>query len=227
MAKLYEAVLDINYNGKQCVNRWNYVMDGTPAAVQGSFALIFAMGAIPDGTPAEYPPTGQFAWLRSMLVGPAQFIQMTARAIYDVTDFYSHPFPTGTGGGNSSGLPMSPFNALGFRTSRVRQDIDRGTRRFVGVSEAWANDFGELSTTAVTAMTEMAARMSANLTYDDEGNTLTFRPVIVKKEKYTTPAGNPAYRYYPPAQEATQMANLASGFTWSPYPNVRTQNSRK
>lgn len=67
--------------------------------------------------------------------------------------------------------------------------------------------------------------MSATLTYDDSGNTLTFTPCIAQKEEYTTPRGKKAYKYYP--TEVAQAAHLASGIAWSYYPQTRTQGSRQ
>jgi hypothetical protein len=70
--------------------------------------------------------------------------------------------------------------------------------------------------------------MGAIITYDDEGNTISFAPAIVGKEKYTPDPLKPdryAYRYYPTLAE--QMEHVAQGFNWDVYNQVRTQVSRQ
>ena len=64
--------------------------------------------------------------------------------------------------------------------------------------------------------------------YDDEGNTLTFTPIVCKKQKYAVPDSDPvryAYRYFP--TEAEQMDEIAEGVTWQAYTQTRSQTSRQ
>lgn len=221
---LYEVVLRSTYYGQQCVNRWNYASAGTPATVLGSFGLLYAMGFIPDGTPPTFPSLKIFSGIRAISVGNVIFNNASARAIYDVADFYETPFPSGTQGG-VSGEGMSPTQALGFRSTRVRTDISRATKRFVGVTEANTEPGGVINSAILSAMDQLADFMGDALTYDDEGNTITFTPCVVSKEEYTTPRGNRAYRYYPTL--SAQMAHVAQGIAWEPYTQVRTQTSRQ
>jgi hypothetical protein len=75
------------------------------------------------------------------------------------------------------------------------------------------------------AMELLASVMGDTLTYDDEGNTLTYTPCVVQKEKYTTPSGKDAYRYY--ATESAQAPHLAVGVAWEVYDTERSQVSRQ
>ena len=221
---LYEVVLEQRYGNQQCINRWNYVGTGTPSAVQMSFALLSAMGFLPVATTL---PTGTVGnALQGIQSVAVTFVQALARAIYVDTDFYNSPFLAGTAGavGTAAGA-LSPTAAFGFRSSRVRQSVRRGFKRFVGVDKGMVDSGGQLVGAAQTAAVAVATRMGQTLTYNDEGNTLTFTPCIVQKEKYTTPLGNTAYRYY--EDSAIQDAHLAQGILWEYYPQSRTQVSRQ
>jgi len=221
---LYEVVLEERYYNQSCINRWNYLGSGTPAAVTGSFALLTAMGLIGLSTALPTDTVGRA--IQNMQNTAVTFIQATARAIYVDTDFYANPFLVGTTGAqNAAGDTLSPTNAFGFRSSRVRQSIGRGYKRFVGMAEFDLNNGGIMSSGALTNMEAVRAAMGETLTYDDEGNTLTFTPCIAQKEEYTTPSGKKAYRYYP--TEVAQSTHLAQGITWEIYTNQRTQNSRQ
>jgi len=212
------------YFNQQIVNRFNYVSSGVPAAVLGSFALMKAFGAIPDN--AIYPAAAPFAKIMQYLSTSLSITTVTARAAadYDPTDFYERPFVTpytGAAGGDG----MSPAVAYGYRTNRVRLDIDRGTKRFAGVPETAVLGGGVIGAAFFAELVLTANALSAVLSYDDEGNTITFSPCVVSKEEYVTPRGKRAYRYYPTLSE--QLEHVALGIQWQPYANVRTQTSRQ
>lgn len=221
---LYELTMFGTFYNQQIINRFNYVSTGSPAAVLGSFALMSAFGAIPNG--AVYPANAPFAKIMQYLSSAFSVNTITARAAsdYDPVDFYERPFPTpyvGLAGGDA----MSPAVAYGYRTNRVRLDIDRGTKRFVGVPETAVLSGGVIGAAFFAELVQTAAAMSAVLTYDDEGNTLTFSPCVVSKDEYVTPRGKRAYRYYPTLAE--QLEHVALGIQWQPYATVRTQTSRQ
>jgi len=221
---LYEVVLEERYFNQQVINRWNYLGSGTPAAVTGSFALLSALGMIGLSTTLE-PGTvaGQIQGIQN---AAATFIQATARAIYIDEDFYGNPFLANTiGGVGGLGDPMSPIAAFGFRSNRVKQSIGRGYKRFVGMSEGDLDSGGVLAAGAVTRANLLKTAMNATVTYDDEGNTLTFTPCIAQKELYVTDSGKNAYKYYP--TEAEQAPHLAVGINWELYTQQRTQNTRQ
>lgn len=228
---LYELVLTQTYQNQQTINRWNYLMTGTPAAVIGAFALVKAFGAIYDAVhvPPEYPtdtPLDALSYMQSSLVSSQQ---ITALNPYDPTDFYQTPFVVPYLG-KASGNGVSPTVAIGFRTTQVRRDISRATKRFVGVTEEQISVGGALDISDGSRIADMAVAMTDPLSYDDEGNTLTFSPCVAGKEKYTIAQPPPkadtvAYRYYP--TEAEQLDHLAVGIIWQPYANTRTQTSRQ
>ena len=219
---LYEVTLVSEFEGQQCINRWNYVSTGVPAVTTGSFGLITAMmGA--NVQPADPAAGSLMLTIMELVTDTVKFSGLTAKAIYDVVDFYERPFVPKLSGLNA-GAALPPFAAFGFRTNRVRQDIARATKRFVGVDEG-LQEQGTITGVGITTMTDLAARMSEILVYNDEGNTITYAPCVVKKEQYTTDKGTTAYRYY--ASEAEQMQNVATGILWQPYTTVRSQTSRQ
>lgn len=221
---LLELTLYQTYYNQACLNRWNYVMSGTPAAASPTFALAYAMGFIPDGTPPAWPTDALFYDLRVLQSTSVAYQEVRSINVYDTTDFYTLPFVTGVSGLNG-GETNSPTVAYGFRSSQVDRAIRRGFKRFVGVSENYIQSGGELNSSGVGAANNVADSLAATLTYDDEGNTLTFTPCVVSKEKYIAPSGRDAYRYYPTLAE--QMTHVAQGGGWAYYPNTRTQRSRQ
>jgi len=221
---LYEVVLDQRYYGNQCINRWNYMGSGTPAAVSMSFALLQSLGFI--GLDVVLPTGSLGEKLQNMQNGAVIYVQATCRAIYIDEDFYGNPFLAGTTG-RASGLggTSGPTNAFGFRSNRVKQSIGRGYKRFVGMSDGDTDVGGILTAAAITNTNAVKTAMSEPVTYDDEGNTLTFTPCIAQKVKYTTPSGKDAYKYYP--TEAAQAPHLAIGIAWEAYQQERTQTTRQ
>lgn len=223
-----EVTLATTYQQQEFINRWNYVGSGVPASVSLSYALIYALGAVP--TAGVYPATGMMKRISEVVVTGTTFLDITVKDVYSNTDFYSTTFVTALNGART-GEGMPPFNALGFYTNRVRADIRRATKRFGGVSENDVASGGGLQAGMATPMSVLATAMGAVLTYDDEGNTLTFAPCVVSKEEYDPNPDNPAaknhraYRYYPTVTE--QMSHVAQGIAWDYYSTVRSQTSRQ
>jgi len=229
---LFEVVLAGTYFNQATINRWNYVGTGIPAAVSRAFALASAFGAIFDPTaiPPSYPDDTVLDALSSVTVNTWTWQQLTVINVYDPTDFYQVPFVNPFGGANAA-EGMSPVVSFGFRTNQVRRDIARGTKRIPGVGEDRVGAGGVINGSTVTVLESVAEKMSEVITYDDEGNTITFAPCVVKKQEYDPNPDNPAarnhraYRYYP--TEAEQMENVAQGIIWQPYTTVRSQVSRQ
>lgn len=221
---LFELTMFGRYFGQQIINRWNYISSGTPAAVLPSFALVAAFGAINvDGVD---PLETLIYKIRLGLVSAFTIETVVARAaaLYDPTDFYERPFVTPLAG-IVSGEGLSPMSAVGYRTNRVRLDIDRGTKRFPGVPEAYTETGGIIASGSLGYYTDVADLMTAPLVYNDEGAALSFAPCIVSKESYVTPSGKTAYKYYDTLVE--QMEHVATSIIWQPYTNVRSQTSRQ
>lgn len=222
MPSLYEVTVTGTYYGQNWVNRWNYVMDGTPAAVAGSFALMSALGFVDPESGTIAGDTFFGAW-RLMVNTSVNFTLATAWNIDSDTDFYSVPIDAYSGvlGGQDS----SPVLAFGFRTNQVTKAVRRGQKRFVGIRDEDTTDAAEFTATAITNMNLVATRMSEVLNYNDEGNSLTFSPAVCSRERYTTDSGKTAYKYYDDI--ATQLANTATGVLWSRQLNARSQVSRQ
>lgn len=222
---LYELTMYGKLFNQSWVCRWNYLSTGVGASVSGSFGLMSAFGAIPD-LGGLYPSGKPFILIASLMATECTITNMVSRAAaeYDVTDFYERPFPTPFPG-QSASAGTSPTLAFGFRTNRVRLDVDRGTKRIPGMTEGAMDAGGVLTSAAQSVMDDVAAAMSEVLTYDDEGSIISYTPCVVQKQKYTTESGRSAYRYYPTLTE--QLTHIAEGVTWQPYTEARTQNSRQ
>lgn len=221
---LYEVVLEQRYYNQQVINRWNYLGTGTPAAVTGSFALLSALGMIGLTTTLTSGTLG--AAIQGFQNNSVAFIQATCRAVYIDDDFYGAPFANNTVGVAAGiGDALSPVSAFGFRSNRVKQSIGRGYKRFVGMSEGDVENGGLLNSSAIFRADVARVAMNGSVTYDDEGNTLSFSPCIAQKELYVTPASNNAYKYY--ATELEQATHLAVGINWELYSQMRTQNTRQ
>lgn len=222
---IYEVILTQKYFNQTIINRFHYVGSGTPAAVQPSFGLLYAMGLMTARLSGGVFPgdtlAGQVQGIQS---GNVQFIAAYCRNLYSNTDFYESPFPTPPQG-TRTGEGMPPFVAWGFYGSRVRTDIRRAMKRFVGVPEDLVSPGGTIASAVFGALNNVAGELGQTLTYDDEGNTLTFAPCVLGLEEYTTPSGKRAYRNY--ATEAAQLAHVAQGGVYNWYTTVRSQTSRQ
>lgn len=222
---LMEAVLQQDFLGEPCLNRWNYIASGTPASVSFSFALTSALGAIES---VGVYPVGELMDLIAIIQdAQCTFENLTVRDVYSQTDFYESPF-TVPFAGKVVGNGLSPSIAYGFRTNRTRLDIRRGMKRFAGGNVTVYDGNNVFNAVFITQLQDIAAKMSETLEYDDEGNTLTFAPVVVKREKYQVPGSDPArfaYRYN--TNEAQQLQDVMSSIIWEPFTNTRTQGSRQ
>lgn len=228
---ILELTLAYTFANQQCINRWNYISGGTPAAVTRSFGLVAAFGGIYDevAIPPAYPADTVLGKIMSLLSDQVVLQQITALNVYDPVDFYQTPF-VNPYNGDQSGDSLSPMVAYGFRSNQVRRDVARGTKRFAGVLEAFNLSGGILTTDALGVCNTIAEYMSDVISYDDEGNTLTYTPSICGKEAYDPnppPAtGNHrAYKYY--ATEAEQLDHTAIGVLWQAYAQTRSQVSRQ
>ena len=224
MATLYEVTLVGKLFEQQVVSRWTYQSAGTPAAVSGSFALAKAFGAIPAIDPIVWPADTMFDDMRAFVSNSVQYEELVVKDLYSPVDFYTVPFNNVFGKVPEAGT--SPTLAWGFKTNRTRLDINRGQKRIPGVMESALLAGGVIDAGAFAAMETYAERMGEVLNYNDEGNTLTFTPVIVGKEKITDPeTGKVKYQLYRPY--AAQAEHLMGSLIWTPINIVRTQTSRQ
>jgi hypothetical protein len=221
---IYEVVLTQHYFNQLCINRWNYVSSGDAGTTIGSFGLLNALGFVPES--GVFPDDTVANLIQANQVPQVIFDNVLIKALYDdPTDFYDYAFPTGVIGKQVSGQGMSPMNAFGFRTNRVRTDVARGTKRFVGISEVVADAGGVIVSDTLAGYQELADLMSEVLSFAGSGASLSFAPAVCGKLEYTAPSGKRAYKYYPSL--STQLAKTAQGIVWSPYGTVRSQTSRQ
>lgn len=224
MAGLYEVTLVGTMFEQQVVNRWTFQQGGTPAAVSGSFALASAFGAIPSVAPVVWPANTIFDDLRKITSRSVQYDELVVKNLYSVTDFYTVPFNSVVG--LVAEDATSPTLAWGFRTNRTRLDINRGQKRFPGVMEGAMLPGGIVTPEHLAAMEILAERMGEVLEYTDEGNTLTYTPVIIGKQKIVDPeTGKVSYQLY--STYAAQAEHLMGSLVWTPLDTVRTQTSRQ
>lgn len=223
MSSLFEVTLTSEYAGQTCINRWNYRLTGTPAGAKPVLALANAMGFVPSAG-SIYPADTVFANIRNCQVTDVSYQVLSIIDIYDLDEFYVQPFnPPVAGLQAPPGL--SPVAATGFISTRTTRKVRAATKRFTGVKETWDAGQGNVLASALDQMNALAAKMAANVTFDDEGNTLTFNPVVLGKVSYTTPSGKKAYKYRQP--ESAQLEYMSAGFIWSAYDTIRSQTSRQ
>jgi len=222
--RLFEATLSMSYFNQECVNRWNYVSDVVTPSNQGAAKLAQAMGVIAPGEDPD--PDSMLQKLQLLLNTNVTFNALAVRDVYSDFDFIEVPLQFV---GNHATDGLSPAVAYGFKTNRTRLDIRRGFKRLVGVSEGAVATGGVLTGTGLSGSAAVAAAMSAQLVGMISATTITYTPVIVKKEKYDVPdSGTPprtAFRYY--EDETEQLDLLMRDLVWSVYTEVRTQNSRQ
>lgn len=222
---LYELTIVCEYFGQLTVNRWNYTMTGTTAAVTGSFALAKAFGVVPINNGTEFPTGSVMRFIQAIQTGGVRYREAIVSNVYSVTDFYTVGYTVPIAGVTGGGSELSPSVAYGFRTNQVRRDVARGQKRLTGVPSAATVNGGGYTATFFASLNNVASAMTANITYADEGNTITFAPVVCSKQQYVPPSGARAYRYYPTLAE--QMQHTATGCVWEVVTNTRTQRSRQ
>lgn len=228
---IMEVVVAQSYYNQVIINRFNFLSGGIPAAVTHSFALSQAIGANQD-----YLDEGAFAGeslletQRLMQVVQLAYTSIYVRDLYSNVDFYELPIVSGVNGALTGVEGFSPAVTMAFRSSRVRTDIDRGRKRLAGQPETWTTGGGVWATTGSPQVLsdQYAGKLAEVLSYTDEGNSLTYTPIVLGTERYN--AGTveaPVWKYRRHLTEAEQLANIASGMIWQLVPNTRSQNSRQ
>jgi len=222
---LYQVTLRQTYFNQAVINVFHYNSAGTPAAVAGSFALAYAFGVIQDGEPPIYPLNTVFDALRHLQNGSVTYDELEVAALYSDADFFIQPLIAGTTGLASSGDAASPVLSYGFYSNRVLRSVRRGFKRLAGVGEGWMGNGGVVAGDGISQTANVAAALGTVLPYDDLGNSLSFAPVVLSYEKYTTDSGKTAYRPY--ATLAEQLQHMATGILYTPYAEIRSQTSRQ
>lgn len=218
---IYEVVLRALYHEQNIINVFTYVDGGGVGAVPSAFDLLTAMGFVPTDPAPTFPADTVFDSIRNLVSTNVLFTEVEARNLYSTTDFYLLGYSPVVAG-LVVGAGLSPAMAYGLKSNRVRTDIRRGFKRFVGVVEEGTSEGGIVCCGFPALVTDVAEKMSALLS----GTSFAvYHPAVASFEKYTTPSGRFAYKPY--ATEAEQLDHTAHPVTWSGYTEVRTQTSRQ
>jgi len=221
---LYEVTLRQRYFDQACINTWNYAAEDGLGVTHSALELLTLMGFIPEGDPLALPADTVAALILAQQNAGVEWLSVEARELYSLTDFYEAAYSPALTGGLTSGDAMSPFVAYGLFSNRVRTDIRRGFKRFVGVSEGQVSSGGVLSGGALTWMTSVADAMSETL----DGVASSYFPCIVSRLKEAIPDTDPVrYRYVLYPDPAEQDEHIALNVSWASYTQVRSQTSRQ
>jgi len=219
---LYEVVLRTRYFEQLCINTFPYYVIPGIGVSPNAFELLELMGFIPSGDPLEFPADSIAVNLQSLLNANLEFLSAEARELYSLTDFYEAAYDPPIVGTRSNGQSASPLLAYGLRTTRTRTDIRRGMKRFAGVSEGDVDSGGIILTAMQGFIADLGALLGANLL----GDTSTYRPCVISREKLVDPeTGKVTYQLY--EDPAEQEEHIMTGFTWQGYTQIRSQTSRQ
>jgi len=221
---LYEVTLRQSYFDQTCINVWAYSVPGGIGVTPSALELLTLMGFIPEGDPLAFPADTIAAALSVVQSDNVQYLAVEARELYSLTDFYEAAYSPPLTGENTGGDSMSPFVAYGSYSNRVRTDIKRAFKRFVGVMEADVAAGGTLTSGALTENTALADAMSEML----QGSTAQYFPCVISRLKEEIPDTDPVrYRYVLYPDPAEQAEHIAAGIEFAPYTTVRSQTSRQ
>lgn len=223
---LYEITLEQSYAGQQCINRWNYQSDAIPAGVSGAFKAIVGMGFAPDTDIEAFGENTVAGKLQAIQEEKVFFVQVIAKNLYSVTDFYTYAFPPNTIGAFTSGGGASPTQAFGYTSDKTRADIRRAQKRFVGVSGGMVDELGVLAAAHLGILQDLGDTMADINVVPAGVGSIQFTPYVFGREKYVVEdSGKDAYRYY--ETEAEQLEHIAKITAFTLKPTVRTQTSRQ
>lgn len=219
---LYEITLRQSYYGQVCINVFSYVTLPGIGVTPNALELLTLAGFIPEGSPAAFPDGTLADAIFTFQSSAVSFLSAEARELYSVTDFYEAAYSPAIAGNLDTGDDMSPFVSFGFYTARVRTDIRRGYKRFVGVTEGIIDNGGLIGSGIVSALTTGAEKLSEELA----GSTAVYSPCVISREKVVDPdTGSVSYRLY--EDEATQEEHVANPLVYTFYDAVRSQTSRQ
>lgn len=221
---IYEVTLRQRYFDQLCINVWSYVSNVGVGITPSALELIEKMGFIPVGEPLAFPADTIGEKLQIVQSDNVEYLSVEAREVYSLTDFYEGAYSPPLTGLNTGGDSMAPFAAYGLFSNRVRTDIKRATKRFVGVMEADVGAGGVMTSGSITELSALADAMSETLI----GTAAQYFPCVIQREKVEVPGSDPVryvYRLY--EDPAEQAEHIAAGIEFAPYTTVRSQTSRQ
>jgi len=219
---LYEVTLRQRYFDQLSINVFSYFSPTGGLATPSALELLTLMGFIPSGDPLAFPDGSIADLLWNSQVAETLFLSVEARELYSVTDFYEAAYSPAIPGGNDGGQGAPPFVAMGLYTARVRLDVKRGFKRFVGIGESFIDAGGVINSGMLAGLSALAEGMSDVL----GGVSAFYNPCVISREKVIDPEdGKVSYELYP--TEAEQEEHIAYPLVWTPYNEVRSQVSRQ
>ena len=126
--------------------------------------------------------------------------------------------------GSRGGDYAPPFVAWSFRSTRVSREIRRGFKRFGLVAVTDIID-GAANPVIFGALNTVGTALGATIQDSGVVGAPFFRPMVVGRYKYTSPAGKDLYRL-PESFEEADEAGFYHADTWQ-YQRLTSQNSRK
>jgi len=220
----YEVTLRQRYFDQLCINVFPYYVAQTVGQSPNALELLTELGFIPTGDPLAFPADTLAAALAVVQSDNVQYLSVEARELYSLTDFYEAAYSPPLTGLNTGGDSASPFVAYGVYSNRVRTDIKRGFKRFVGVMEADMLAGGVLTSGSLGELTDLAEKMSEVVL----GTSAAYSPAVFSFLKEEVPDSDPVrYRYVKYPDPADQAEHTAFDLTYAPYTVVRSQTSRQ
>lgn len=219
---LYEVTLRQRYYDQLCINVWSYRSPAGLGFAPNSLELLTFMGFIPTGDPLALPADTIGAMLQDTQNTGTEWLSVEARELYSLTDFYEAAYSPTISGQAAAGDNASPLLAYGLYSNRVRTDIRRAFKRFVGVGETAMTDGGDVTATFLGYLNTLSGLMSEVF----EGITgALYSPAVISRERLVDVDGKVTYELY--ESEAEQEEHTASGITFAPYSKIRSQTSRQ
>jgi len=219
---LYEVTLRQRYFSQDIVNVFGYFVPPVLAAAPNALELLSLMGFIASGDPLEFGAGSIAESLQSIQNAGVEFISAEARELYSFADFYEAVYDPPLVGTFSGGDAVAPFVAYGLFSARIRLDIKRAQKRFVGVSEGQMSAGGTIGSSMLGFLADLGDLMSVVLA----GAAADYNPCVISREKVIDPdTGAVTYQLYD--TEAEQEEHIAYPLVWSPHTTVRSQTSRQ
>ena len=219
---LYEITLRQLFANQSCINVFSYVSTPIGGGVASALELLTLLGFIPTGDPLEFPADTLADAIWALQDDAVSFLSAECRNLYSVTDFYEAVYSPAIPAGRTTGTPESPFTAYGFLTARVRTDIRRGFKRFVGVDELLVDPLGVITDPGLALMDDVAEEMSQPVTSADA----IYAPCVISRERVVDPETDKvSYQLYATVED--QLEHIATPLEWATYPTVRSQTSRQ
>lgn len=224
--KIMEFVLRAEGPTGMIMNEFNLVNTSLSEVTNASLNIIESLGYAP-GTPATPVANSVFDRWLELTYPNVEIREFYCRDIYNVNDF-AQVTVSGVGwqGSRATGNAEPAFMAAKLKSTRTRQDIKAGYKALPPMLDVdVVNSTGAIAASYITLMTTLCTALG-NGTSPFVGVTQAyFAWAIVGKQKYTTPSGKTAYRYYPTMAE--QAENMAYPVSWAPVERATTQDSRK